>query len=349
MSLQVATDYKDTRLGRYICMAFGYSSAEAWIKDKAERLLQLTRQSLPPFNLKPILKLRHISHDIKYDPSLSCRAKIFSVDSGFEIRMKEGLKYYKSKEKWRFTVAHEIGHTFFYDLEKTPPLRYPLIPFADSVEEQLCDTFASELLMPTESVRKEFFKDKSETSDSKYLAQFQNLFRMKQSFGVSLGALCLKLKLLGLWNILLFFCRWQPKFPYHKNSSLPQECEFAWRSVWSVVPIKFEQELFIPNPSMKRPGRPTVHIKTLEELYKSDKQFEVAEFDIPRSDLRIGNLPKILEKVYGKNSHYKVLIGKISHQKIATNLDIFSRYSERSKHFDSRQHVDYLVGVPLGE
>ena len=45
----------------------------------------------------------------------------------------------------RFRIAHEIGHSFFYDRNFTPPRR--LFP-ASTKEEEFCDEFASALLIP---------------------------------------------------------------------------------------------------------------------------------------------------------------------------------------------------------
>lgn len=63
----------------------------------------------------------------------------------------------------RYTLAHEIAHTFFYDRSRTPPER--LSPYdsgrsasseirsATQLEERFCDAFAAELLFPREAAK----------------------------------------------------------------------------------------------------------------------------------------------------------------------------------------------------
>ena len=65
----------------------------------------------------------------------------------------------------RYTLAHEIGHTFFYDINHKPPER--LTPYSPSraagqdvrdatrLEEQFCDAFAKELLFPWDAAVRE--------------------------------------------------------------------------------------------------------------------------------------------------------------------------------------------------
>jgi hypothetical protein len=49
--------------------------------------------------------------------------------------------------RWRFSVAHELGHIFFFDRTGTPPRRLPVR--ASKEEERFCNQFAAELLIPS--------------------------------------------------------------------------------------------------------------------------------------------------------------------------------------------------------
>lgn len=53
--------------------------------------------------------------------------------------------------RFRFRIAHEIGHSFFYNRHDRPPQR--LIPVTDE-EERFCDYFASTLLLPKSIVER---------------------------------------------------------------------------------------------------------------------------------------------------------------------------------------------------
>lgn len=342
---------KDTVTREWIRKTFGYSLPEIWIKDNARNLLQQTRQFFPPIQLQHILKVRRISPIIKYDSNITNRAKLFTNDFGFEIHIKEFLKYPINKEQWRFTIAHEVGHTFFYDLKKTPPSRPPSMPFADSVEENLCNTFAYELLMPEENIVEEIKKYKKDKFISSQLLLFRNLFRMQRLFGVSIYDLCLRIvRSLGLWNSLFFFCRWQPKCPFNsaQSSSLYKngEEDVYWRVMWNIIPKKFERDIFIPRPTKDRPGRPSVHLKILEELWNKKMEDEILEVNVPLSELRLGNLFYVLRKNYGYNTHYPLLIKRMILKKDKT-LDIFSTDSYTDSYSGNRQNVGFLVGIPL--
>lgn len=56
----------------------------------------------------------------------------------------------ESSSEYRWMFAHELGHTYFYDTRSSRPRK----PYnaRDPEEEQLCDRFASELLMPRKRV-----------------------------------------------------------------------------------------------------------------------------------------------------------------------------------------------------
>ena len=74
--------------------------------------------------------------------------------------------------RFRFRVAHEIGHSFFYDRVSRPPRR--LLPFSPA-EEAFCDEFASALLVPP-------------TDACDYSADTESVFDIHEKFDVSVQA-----------------------------------------------------------------------------------------------------------------------------------------------------------------
>jgi hypothetical protein len=54
-----------------------------------------------------------------------------------------------SRHRLRFRVAHEIGHSFFYDRSGQRPRR---VVFDSSEQERWCDRFASSLLLPPSAI-----------------------------------------------------------------------------------------------------------------------------------------------------------------------------------------------------
>lgn len=74
--------------------------------------------------------------------------------------------------RFRFRVAHEIGHSFFYDRRSRPPIR--LLSFSRD-EERFCDEFASALLVPPPDV-------------ASYTADTSSVFDIHKKYEVSVQA-----------------------------------------------------------------------------------------------------------------------------------------------------------------
>ena len=74
--------------------------------------------------------------------------------------------------RFRFRVAHEIGHSFFYNRHARPPTR--LLPFSKE-EERFCDEFASALLIPPPDV-------------ASYPADTSSVFEIQKRYQVSVQA-----------------------------------------------------------------------------------------------------------------------------------------------------------------
>jgi Zn-dependent peptidase ImmA (M78 family) len=107
-----------------------------------------------------------------------------SFDQGFRLT----LNAKSSKNRVRFTQAHELCHTFFY--EYVPEIKFrPHLE--DPAEEYLCNFGAAELLMPEYSLRKE----------TKVLPRsIQSLLRLASDYNVSPEAMMARLRSLRLWN-----------------------------------------------------------------------------------------------------------------------------------------------------
>jgi hypothetical protein len=107
--------------------------------------------------LKAFGKLRGIV-EYKFKAPLACEGLITALpNGGFSVSVARSERTSRA----RYTLAHEIGHTFFYDLSHAPPRR--LTPYnrgraateevrkATRQEEQFCDAFAAEFLFPSEA------------------------------------------------------------------------------------------------------------------------------------------------------------------------------------------------------
>jgi hypothetical protein len=118
------------------------------ILDATTFLRLETNQLTAPIRLGKIAKLRHICNTTFFSDRCAPEAILVPVPEGFVIRLPSGLL----EARYRFSIAHEIGHTFFYDLTMSPPVR--LIEWKPSgmlsqKEEDICKAFARDLLLPS--------------------------------------------------------------------------------------------------------------------------------------------------------------------------------------------------------
>ena len=96
----------------------------------------------------------YIQGEKEYDAVNASGAILKPIPSGFVILLSNN----QTTVRRRFSIAHEIGHTFFYDNSQIIPIK--ILPkelsktLGDNKEEDICNSFARELLMPNELVRR---------------------------------------------------------------------------------------------------------------------------------------------------------------------------------------------------
>ncbi|GAG54967.1 unnamed protein product [marine sediment metagenome] len=126
----------------------------------ASYLREEAGQTSAPIALKEIEKLRRIRKKVVYDSEAASGAILEPVSGGFILR----LGKHQTAVRRRFGIAHEIGHTFFYNLEHDPPTK--MLPrelsrlLGEKKEEDICNAFARELLMPKELVQRDIANSK---------------------------------------------------------------------------------------------------------------------------------------------------------------------------------------------
>ena len=136
---------------------------------------------LPPTNLETLKESLNIGSIRSEDLPLS--GELRRSGKEFHILYSSHL----TKERRRFTIAHEMGHAFFAKLGNQ-------LPHAGSEVERLCDGFAAEILMP-----KEVFLEHVERG-----LTIELLFELRRIFEVSLSALahrCFQLKRNSVFQI----------------------------------------------------------------------------------------------------------------------------------------------------
>lgn len=181
-------------------LALGLWAATPGSKDPVESILRhaqtLIRQAGlygPPFRpalYAPFRRIRSISYK-----RMQIDGRILPIQDGFSVELRKS----SSPGRENFTLAHEIAHTFFFEL--VPTVKYRKLyshSAADSEEENLCNIAACELLMPSNSIA---------TVARDYSQTLESLKQIAETYETSLTATVLRLTGTHLWNIK--FILWQ--------------------------------------------------------------------------------------------------------------------------------------------
>lgn len=128
----------------------------AWIESQAEELATLGRCASGWVRLtRDIFRARHIE-EVKPGKVLG-KANIFRGKTGYLVEFARGLP----DEVRRFAIAHEIGHTYWFDGSAPGVSVTPLTwkGGRDPNIEYLCNRFAAALLLPRNSTRHWFLRE----------------------------------------------------------------------------------------------------------------------------------------------------------------------------------------------
>ena len=167
------------------------------INKIAEKIRSLLNVENDNFNIEDVVE--SINGSIVLDPLCEDEARIVKVaNDSFEIRISD---CFKSNKRFRFTIAHELGHLFLHmrylineekwnSLENgTSHARNVNTPY--NVYETEANEFAASFLMPKDR----FIEVAERTSDR----DSYNLDKIANIFNVSVEAVEIRGKLLGIW------------------------------------------------------------------------------------------------------------------------------------------------------
>lgn len=168
----------------------------------AELLASRVSKNEFPILLRPLAERRKVT-SVDFCPLL-VDAMLTTHHEGFRIllnsdsgRPQELNERYRNESKGRllqprlrFSIAHELAHTFFYDLTGTSPkISKEFTSGGGRTElenlERHCNTIASHLLLPSRMLSVEFMRIKTITPES--------ISELAQTTGVSLPALLLRI------------------------------------------------------------------------------------------------------------------------------------------------------------
>lgn len=229
----MAADYEywKSPVVRWLLSRSKASDPEMFMRQNAKDLLLTTGQDAPPFSPKRVALLRKVSR-IEW-AEIRNISELVPIQGGFLIRINNRVPVFgwdrnrtegKPSSKFRnFSIAHEIGHTFFYDTTLPIPRR----PFNDAgslAEERLCDIFATELLMP-----KEKFYDDAKRILSKQEHFVKVVIELSSLYKVSTQAVAIRLfelKVLDRGRHVIIKWNWMPN--PHKPQVSTQKLRVEW-------------------------------------------------------------------------------------------------------------------------
>ena len=130
----------------------------------------------PPIMIRGLAKAANIGQILMAQMPDAMEASIRPEKGQFILRVnKESFK--KVRRRVRYSCAHEIAHTFFYnyDADDVPLSR---IDYFSEQEEMLCDKAAAMILMPEKIVRDYVnkLKDRHNINTCKILIEISNIF-----------------------------------------------------------------------------------------------------------------------------------------------------------------------------
>ncbi len=138
-------------------------------------------------SLEPLLKLRRII-SLEYVDDLDCDGAIHPLGVKYEDGFKILVKSKCSPHRIRFTVAHEICHTLFYEM--APEVKFKNHE-VDPTEERLCNIGAAALLIPARMLKRQA---------RGLRVSFDSLEKLSTLFDVSLEAMLLHLRFVEMWK-----------------------------------------------------------------------------------------------------------------------------------------------------
>jgi Zn-dependent peptidase ImmA (M78 family) len=137
-------------------------------------------------------KILQIDYKVHWDRDGALEPLGNLFEQGFKLSLNSRVPV----TRMRFTQAHEVCHTFFY--QYVPEIKFR--PHReDAIEERLCNFGAAEFLMPEHSLRRR---------SSQVAESMESLLGLVATYGVSADAMMSRLRELRLWkSVLHVWCR----------------------------------------------------------------------------------------------------------------------------------------------
>jgi hypothetical protein len=253
-----------------------------WIDRVTLETLRKVGQGDPPIEVSgELLRSRRIE-SVDFVRSLPERARLEVHGNKFAVKIDS--RFSRSIRWKRFLLAHELAHTFFYEIDADPIRTALILRPGDAALEWLCSYIAKCLLMPTGALQNIFRSEGMETGT----LDLAVLLKLSQRFQLPWSIVAERLvEDTGLWQAILLY--------WHLDASRNS----TWRLVWQAVPGFLPNNLFIPI-GRRQPSGEMLYPRARGRLPELLNELAASEGTDARpllrvADLKIGNLQKIVE------------------------------------------------------
>ena len=160
------------------------------LKNLLDEYINEYKKDGPPFLAEEIAEIRKVKEIQRVE--MNHDGLLIPVKGGFIIQLNKRHPYAKQN----YTCAHEVAHTFFYDLNRDPPKK--IINLENEVEEYLCNLIAARMLIPEEYLR----------DVKRKVPSIQLLIELSNKFCVSINTMARRItKETGIWKCIVICWR----------------------------------------------------------------------------------------------------------------------------------------------
>lgn len=139
-------------------------SFEEWVDFITEKSISNFQKESFETDLKKLLSYRNITK-VSFEKS-TVRGRLRINVKGFELILSEYLR--EKLNDLRFVVAHEIAHTYFFDINSSPPKHLIFHSQGSNDLEYACNIIARSLLLPKSQIKNEHQKFLTTLGESKF-------------------------------------------------------------------------------------------------------------------------------------------------------------------------------------
>ncbi len=189
-------DDREAKVIAFLAEKTGIPSPQAGIRVLVRTTVRRAYGSRPlhlPMDLNLLSRCLQVS-DLRWDPEIKAEATLLPLGETFTITLRSSPS--RSSAHQRFSWAHELCHVHFHEKRNGTWVR--AVPNGSNLEERLCDIGAQELLMPETPLMKVI------QSLGKSSTLTRTALRAAANVGVSVQAIVLRAKQLGLWENVAF-------------------------------------------------------------------------------------------------------------------------------------------------